>query len=112
MYNYYLICLSALFAVTLADPQAISQCRTIHHTDVDDSGTAFSNNNCLLMCSIHGKLWPHNLAEGLLCPGLTGSTNVCKEGQCVPGAPPIVLGYIDVELEAAQLSKKAMGLKN
>src|ERR1700712_1419894 len=108
MLKNFLICFSALFAVALcADPLAQAKCRSIHATDAEATGTAYSNNKCLLVCSIHGKLWPHNMSEGLTCPGLLGTKSICHNGQCVAPTPPVQLGYIDIELASAQLSKKA-----
>ena len=106
MFNLF-ICLSAVVALTTAaDTLAAAKCRSIHATDVDAAQTAYSNNKCLLVCSIHGKLWPHNMSEGLPCPGLLGTSNICRNGQCVA---PVKLGHIDIEMASASLSKKAMG---
>jgi len=48
------------------------------------------------------------MSEGLTCPGLLGTKSICHNGQCVAPTPPVQLGYIDIELASAQLSKKAM----
>ena len=110
--NHTMNCFSlALFTLAIVgvrsdDALAQAKCRSLHHVDVDSSGTQYSNQKCLLLCSIHGKVWPHNMSEGLPCPALLGSKNVCQNGQCVA---PLKLGYIDIEMTSASLAKKATG---
>ena len=50
-----------------ADSAAIEKCKALEHVDVD-SGTSYSNSQCLLSCVIHGKTNVHNMNEGLACP--------------------------------------------
>ena len=56
-----------LLGAASADADAEAKCRALHHVDVE-SGTSYSNSQCLLRCIIHGKTTVHNMNEGLACP--------------------------------------------
>ncbi|CAG2165735.1 unnamed protein product [Oppiella nova] len=84
------------------DPLAAAKCRSLHHVDVEPVGTQYMNQNCELDCNVHGTVYHHNMSEGLACPGLNATKNVCIGGKCVA---PIKLGYIDIEMSSASLAK-------
>ncbi|CAG2117899.1 unnamed protein product [Medioppia subpectinata] len=86
------------------DPLAQAKCRSLHHVDVDAQGTQYTNDKCELDCVIHGAVNHHNMSEGLPCPGIPSTKNTCIGGKCVS---PLHLGYIDIEMTSADLSKAA-----
>ena len=70
---YSIVLVALAFAGAHADTYAQQACKNLHHVDIDESGTQYTNGNCLLICNVHGHLYNHPVNEGLSCSlGLVG----------------------------------------
>ncbi|KPM09946.1 placenta growth factor [Sarcoptes scabiei] len=98
-----LLIAGGLIEAYVVDQKAQNDCRQIHHCDVDTNGTHYSENGCHLTCCLHGHEYHHAMNENQICLVGNGAWH-CKKGHCIPTEN---LGYIDVEIISAALSRPA-----
>jgi len=68
------------------DALALKKCTELHHIQAEP-GSAYSNNNCQLVCIVNnGNIDVHMMNEGFPCP--LADLGTCHLGKCVMGGGP------------------------
>ena len=117
MQFFYSFLLIAFCLAPSIHGDAIAKCKSLNHVDIDP-GSAYTNNQCLLKCIIHGKTSLHEMNEGFPCPLASSGVSIypsypiapnrlicccfypqtCQHGKCVQTGPKHKLGHIDIEI--------------